>query len=188
MTGSGVLLRAAPVLFGTSSLTFTVTVCEAIFIRPLVEMARRDTKLRTHSNRVLPAHGRWLWCGLGIVFSMYPLGIATAIINLATARIASSGEGGGGGMAGSQRIAAGFYAAGIGFSALHFIWGPRAIRLLGSIRRDENMDGDRTRDNTAAMEAWVRLNAVRGILTDFPQWVCYFIAFIASTWPEKFLH
>lgn len=53
--------------------------------------------------------------------------------------------------------------------------------LLGSIRRDENIEGDKSKDNTAAMEAWVRVNAVRGILADLPGWVCYFIAFVTAT-------
>ncbi|RYP28942.1 hypothetical protein DL767_006977 [Monosporascus sp. MG133] len=204
------LLHAAPLLFATSSLTFTV--CEDIFIRPLVELPlpglttaaatssfssgakegeeERKKKLRVHNNRVLPGHGRWLRGGLGIVFSMYPLSIATAVanVNIATATALPP-------------MAVKLYTVGAVFSALHMVFGPRAMSLLASIREDKNnvRSAAETKakrglssgwlwwftetphyyeDNTAAMEAWLWLNAVRGAVTDFTQWACYLVAFV----------
>jgi hypothetical protein len=156
----------------TSSLTFTF--CEDFFTRPL---ANPDPRFRTHNNRILPAHGRWLWGGLVIVSTMYPFSILTAAANLVYRAEPQDGlnfvD-----SAGRQRAAMGFYSAGLVFSLLHFLWGPRAMRLLASIRNDRNSEGDTKRDNTAVMKEWLNLNATRGILADFPGWACDLISWI----------
>ncbi|KAF2964425.1 hypothetical protein GQX73_g9128 [Xylaria multiplex] len=167
-----VFLRVAPLLAATSSLTFTI--CEDMFIRPLVTY-RPD--LRPHANRILPAHGQWIWGGLSIIFSMYPISIATAAANLAArddmVDIMGFGT--------RQRIAAGFYAAGLLFSVLHFPFGKRAMHLLWTIRNDKNNDDDIKGDNSALMAAWLRVNAVRGLVADFPGWACYLVALVVGT-------
>jgi hypothetical protein len=164
------LLRAAPFLAATSSVTFTLS--EDIFIRPLAKTP--TTELRRHANRLLPSQGRWLWPGLGIVFGTYGLSIATAIANLARGDPAVHFHSANS----NSRLAAGFYLAGCIFSFLHFPWGVKAMALLKSIRTDSNVDGDEKRDNTAAMRAWLKVNWLRGLLADLPSWVCYFVAYM----------
>ncbi|KAI1147409.1 hypothetical protein F4825DRAFT_150171 [Nemania diffusa] len=165
-------LRAAPLLAATSSLTFTV--CEDMFIRPLVTY---QPGLRSHANRILPTHGKWLWGGLSIVFSMYPISIATAAVNLATKDSAVDITG----PETRQRVAAAFYLAGLVFSVLHFPFGKRAMYLLWTIRNDKNDDNNVKADNSAMMAAWLRVNAIRGLVADFPGWVCYLIAYVVGT-------
>lgn len=166
-----VLLRVAPLLAATSSVTFTW--CEDFFIRPLIT---NDTELRSHANRILPRHGRWLWSGLAIVFTTYPLSIATAAANLAH----KNGSVDIHGVELRQRIAGGFYLAGLIFSVLHFPWGHRAMHLLRTIRQDTNVEGDKAKDNTAIMATWLKLNALRGLSAEIPSWICYFVAFMVA--------
>ncbi|KUI64394.1 hypothetical protein VM1G_11191 [Cytospora mali] len=159
------LLRVCPLLGATSSMTFVV--CEDFFIRPLAPAPQSD--LRRHANRLLPAHGRWLWPGLGVVGASWGLSIATAIANLRP----PVAQGGG--------AADKWYRAGLCFSALHFAFGYRAMWLLWTIRKDGNDDEDEKKDNVAYMKAWLRVNFWRGLLADLPSWLCYLVAFILAT-------
>lgn len=169
------LLRVAPLLGATSSMTFVF--CEDFFIRPLVPAP--DSHLRSHANRVLPTHGRWLWPGLGIVTGAWGLSIITAMKNLGQSPAGAAEK---------------WYRAGLIFSLLHFAWGYRALWLLWTIRNDGGDDEDHQKDNSAFMGAWLRVNAWRGIMADFPSWVCYLMAFMhavewsfhSSGWSSQF--
>lgn len=78
----------------------------------------------------------------------------------------------------NPRVAAGFYLAGLVFSVLHMPFGPAAMRHLEAVREDEGAADDVTRDNTASMMSWLRINTIRGCVADFPSWACYFVAFM----------
>lgn len=160
------LLRVCPLLGATSSMTFVV--CEDFFIRPLAPAPHSD--LRPHANRLLPAHGRWLWPGLGVVGVSWGLSIATAITNLT---LPVAGPQGG--------VADKWYLAGLCFSASHFVFGYKAMWLLWTIRKDGNDDEDERKDNVSYMKAWLRMNIWRGVVADFPSWLCYFMAFMLAT-------
>ncbi|KAK3318102.1 hypothetical protein B0H66DRAFT_532616 [Apodospora peruviana] len=170
------LLRVAPLLSATSSVTFTLS--EDTFIRPLVHTApsASSLELRRHVNRILPSHGRWTRRGLFVIFITYPLSIATAAANLArhdNGQVDLSGD-----ATYNARVAAGFYLAGLAFSVIHFPFGPRAMSLLKRVREDSGNDSDATQDNTSSMVSWLRVNAIRGVVADVPSWVCYFAAFL----------
>lgn len=171
------LLRVAPLLSATSSLTFTL--CEDTFIRPLMHESSSTAgkEARRHVNSILPSHGRWTRRGLTVIFTTYPLSIATAIANLARSdahvdlsKTASY----------NARVAAGFYLTGLLFSVLHFPFGPSAMACLKRVADNKGVEGDEKADNTASMVSWLRINLTRGLVADLPSWACYFVAFMFS--------
>jgi hypothetical protein len=171
------LLRVAPLLSATSSLTFTLS--EDTFIRPLIHenSSTAATEARRHVNNILPSHSRWTQRGLAIIFITYPLSIATAAANLARqdAHVDIST-----GASYNARVTAGFYLAGLLFSVLHFPFGPSAMTYLKRVAKNTGKEGDAKMDNTASMVAWLRINLVRGVVADLPSWACYLVAFMSS--------
>jgi hypothetical protein len=171
------LLRVAPLLSATSSLTFTLS--EDTFIRPLIHetSSTAEKEARRHVNNILPSHGRWTQRGLAVIFITYPLSIATAAANLARhdAHVDISK-----GASYNSRVAAGFYLAGLFFSVIHFPFGPSAMACLKRVADNKGVEGDAKADNTASMVSWLRINLIRGVVADLPSWACYFVAFMFS--------
>jgi hypothetical protein len=64
---------------------------------------------------------------------------------------------------------------------LHFVFGQSSMGYLTRVAEDKGVEGDEKKDNTASMVAWLRVNVIRGVVADFPAWVCYFVAFVWST-------
>jgi hypothetical protein len=174
------LLRIAPFISATSSVTFTFA--EDVFVRPLVHTApsTREIELRGHANRILPAfvHG-FFKRGIVLILVSYPLSFATAIANL------SRSENGAVSFASDApplaRAAAGFYLAGLFFSVMHFPFAFWAMPPLDMAKADGGKDDDPKKDNTAAIGTWLTVNAWRGALADFPSWICYFVAFMCAS-------
>ncbi|KAK7752936.1 hypothetical protein SLS62_005095 [Diatrype stigma] len=160
------LLRVAPLLASTSYVTYTVA--EDLYLRPWGNL-RSD--LRAEANRLIPAYkDRWFPPSVAMVLTLYPLGIATAIANLVVegSRLDISGASGA-----NQRLAGCLYAAGAVLGALHFAFGPRDISIVKRI-------SEKDKDNEASMVDWVRMNLVRGLVADFPSWMCYFAGFMVA--------
>ncbi|KAH9904828.1 hypothetical protein F4778DRAFT_47872 [Xylariomycetidae sp. FL2044] len=156
------LLRAAPLLFSTSYVTFKY--CEDTFLRPFGTSS--PASLGVRANRLLPAYHRWWFPqALPAVVVTFSLASVTAVLNITgegRAVDTSTPDG---------RVAAGFYVAGAVFSALHFAWGPYDLRILD--RLDEG-----SRDNGAAMDEWWRMNRWRAVTTDIPGFISLFVAFM----------
>lgn len=169
------LLSVAPLLSATSSITFTLS--EETFIRPLMHTSATAAELerRRNVNRALPSLMGFTRNGLAIIFTTYPLSIATAAANLARhdAHVDISGH-----AATKPRVAAAFYLAGLIFSVLHMPFGPGDERRLDQVRKDKGIEGDPAADNTAIMVSWLRTNAIRAFVSDIPSWACYFVAFV----------
>ncbi|KAI3400057.1 hypothetical protein diail_4595 [Diaporthe ilicicola] len=169
------LLSVAPLLSATGSIMFTIS--EDTFIRPLLRTSpsAAEMEARGHANRILPGLMDFTRNGLAIIFTTYPISIATAAANLARhdGAVALSAQ-----AARNPRIAAGFYLAGLAFSVLHMPFGPAALRHLEAVRADKGTDGDAKADNTASMVSWLRINTIRACVADFPSWACYFVAFL----------
>lgn len=172
------LLSVAPLLSATASVTFTIS--EDTLIRPLMHTSPvlAEMEARQHANRILPGLMGFTRNGLTIIFTTYPISIATAAANLARhdgsvafSKYANT----------NSRIAAGFYLAGLIFSFLHMAFGPSAMKLLEAVRKDKGVDGDVKADNTANMLSWLRINIIRGAVADFPSWGCYFVAFMFAS-------
>ncbi|KAI1822718.1 hypothetical protein F4861DRAFT_373261 [Xylaria intraflava] len=187
-----VLLRLVPVLTTTSSLTMTF--CEDLFLRPNTEHNQAG---RNHVNRVLPSYiARFFPRGFAYILIIYPASWASAIANLAVrtpsmhpyAHDPSSPN------LAAARAAWGLYAAGLVFSLAHFAWGPKARDLMNSIARsqpstdpdpdpDPNAKGggeNAAADQIPTLEAWLKLNTVRGLLVDVPAWACFLVGFLIS--------
>ncbi|KAI2465481.1 hypothetical protein F4781DRAFT_22884 [Annulohypoxylon bovei var. microspora] len=159
-----ILLRVAPLLASSSYITFTVS--EDIYLRPFGAF-RPD--LRLQANRIIPAYkDRWFPPSLAVIFIMYPLGIGTAVANLVSRHGSLDISGASGS---SQRIAGYFYAAGAIFGALHFAFGPHDLKILKRI-------SEKDKNNEMAVADWVRMSLVRGLVADFPSWLCYFLGFM----------
>ncbi|KAI0880037.1 uncharacterized protein GGS22DRAFT_100281 [Annulohypoxylon maeteangense] len=158
------LLRAAPLLSSTSYITFTLS--EDIYLRPFGNF-RSD--LRPEANRLIPAYkARWFPPALAMIFVLYPLSIGTSIANLllrGSRKLDLSG-----GLGYNRRTSGYLYIAGAMFSALHFAFGPNDLAILKRI-------GDEDKDNEAAMADLAVMNRIRGLVADFPSWICYFAAF-----------
>ncbi|KAG8158082.1 hypothetical protein KVR01_011843 [Diaporthe batatas] len=156
------LLSVAPLLSATGSIMFTIS--EDTFIRPLMRTAPTpaEREARRHANRILPKLMGFTRNGLAIIFTTYPISLSADAAR-------------------NPRIAAGFYLAGLIFSVLHMPFGPSAMRLLESVREDKGAADDVTRDNTASMLSWLRINTIRACVADFPSWACYFMAFIFAS-------
>lgn len=170
------LLSVAPLLSATGSVMFTIS--EDTFIKTLMHISPSETSMeaRRHANRILPGLMGFTRNGLAIIFTTYPISIATAAANLARRDGAVSFSIHS--VKSNARVAAGFYLAGLCFSMLHMAFGPSAMKLLGEVRDDKGVDGDTKKDNTAKMLSWLRINTVRGMVADFPSWACYFAAFM----------
>lgn len=95
---------------------------------------------------------------------MYPLAIFTAIANVLVLEYTDT----------DAHLARSFYIAGAVFNALHFAFGTRDLAILKRIHEKE-------KDNGAAMADWVRMNLLRGVIAEFPSWLCFLVEFVAGT-------
>ena len=111
------LLRLAPVLLTTSSLTYSLT--QYIFLKPFVNL---PPQIRPQVNNLLqPYTHQQFPSGLATILVLYPLTWATGIANLAVDRHM---------LTGTTRT---LYLAGLLFNVGHMFWAPRAKALLEEI-------------------------------------------------------
>ncbi|KAI0530235.1 hypothetical protein GGR58DRAFT_524887 [Xylaria digitata] len=166
MAAGLMILRIAPLLASTACVTYTGA--EDLYLRPFGNF-RPD--LRAEANRIIPEYkDRWFPPSLAVILTFYPLAICTAIANvLVKGNLEVLG-----GPGVDQQFANCFYLAGALFSALHFAFGPRDLAILKRMNEKE-------KDNGKAMADWVRMNLVRGMIAEFPSWLCFFAGFIAAT-------
>ncbi|KAI1733998.1 hypothetical protein F4680DRAFT_439709 [Xylaria scruposa] len=159
------ILRIAPLLASTACVTYTGA--EDLYLRPFGNF-RPD--LRAEANRIIPEYkDRWFPPSLAVILTFYPLAICTGITNtLVKGNLNIPGKGV------DQQFASYFYLAGALFSAVHFAFGPRDLAILKRMNEKE-------KDNGKAMADWVRMNLVRGVVAEFPSWLCFFVGFIAAT-------
>jgi hypothetical protein len=134
------LLRLAPLVLTTSSLTFSFS--QYLFFKPYLDLApptidtttRHTTTYNPHPpptpppqavNKVLGAYvGRQFPSGLSTILTLYPLTWVTAAANLSTFH--------GIGLA-RRGIPRRFYVAGLIFNVAHLLWAPRAKALMEGI-------------------------------------------------------
>lgn len=140
--------------------------------------SQKSLQARRYANRALPSLMGFTRNGLAIIFTTYPISIATAAANLARhdGAVGFSTHP----LKRNSWIAAAFYLAGLCFSMLHMAFGPSAMKLLGEVRDDKGVDGDIITDNTAKIMSWLRINMIRGMVADVPSWICYFAAFMLA--------
>ena len=148
------LLRLAPIITSTASLTFAHD--QDLFFRPFIHESQRQK-----SNAFLPgwskeALPRAFW----VIFALYPTTAALTLTNIYT------------GDAGEARK---FYWAGLAFTFGHFLFGMKALRLLDAIENDKSK-GNSTQD----MKSWLDNNTLRSFSVDLPGWISFICAAMIS--------
>jgi hypothetical protein len=114
--------------------------------------------IRPLANSVLPAWWtrgglRWQW----ILIIFYPVNYVLGVVNLL--------------VPGDQPGSTAWYAWGLFFSCAHMFFAPMAFRRIAAIEKNVPKG-----NVVLSMEAWLRMNWVRGLITDLPAWVCFIAA------------
>jgi hypothetical protein len=145
------LLRLSPAL--VSSMTLMFALDEHLIFGTWVQKP-----IRPLANSTLPAWWtrgglRWQW----VLIIFYPVIYLVGILNLLVA----------GGQDGTKT----WYAWGLFFSIAHAFFGPMALRRIAAI--ENNVPKGNV---VISMEAWLRMNWVRALITDLPAWLCFITA------------
>lgn len=150
-----VFLRVLPVLTTSSYLTFAIA--SDLYFRPYLAPSVIDA-----ADRLLPSYITvWYNRGMTLIFIIYPLTWGTAIANLPVAHLLHT-----------SIAAFVLYLLGLLFSIAHMLWGPHAMKLLNSIKK-QNGSG-----STEIVRRWCRMNLIRSTLVDMPAWGCFLAGFL----------
>ncbi|TPX14115.1 uncharacterized protein E0L32_000509 [Thyridium curvatum] len=151
-TSSIRLLRLSPAL--CSSMTLMFALDEHLIFGTWVQ-----PPVRTLANSALPAWWtrgglRWGW----VLIIFYPANYILGTLNLLVP---------GDDPAGSTK----WYWLGLLFSIAHMLYLPMALRRIAAIEKGV------PKGNVAhSMEAWLKMNWVRALITDLPAWLCFIVA------------
>lgn len=144
------LLRLLPAITSTATLQFVID-------EHLIFGTWMDPSLRTHANAALPAWWtrgglRWQW----VLIIGYPLNYLFGALNLMVEydELRKSG-------------AAMWYILGLMFSLAHMFYLKMALGRIAAIEKGTPKD-----NVTVSMGRWLRMNWVRGLVTDLP--ACFF--------------
>lgn len=145
------LLRLAPLI--TSTTTITYNLAHHIFFTAFLAPSHQK-----EANAFIPRWTEiWMPSAKWPIVVFYPLSLVLAASNIYT----TTASGG----------AKAWYWAGLVFTFGHFLWAKKAIGLLIRIK-DDGSKGKSTKD----MREWVKMNIVRGLLTDLPAWMAFLMA------------
>ena len=153
------LLRLLPVISSVVSLQFAYD--EYAFLS-----CWTISQYRAQASVLLPLwFANWAPGGTKIVFGSFALSLASGIAN-ATAIWNNAGA----------QVTLFFYMAGILFAACHLlIFGPKALRLLAQIRRNEA-----NAPSMVSLELWLSMHAMRTFVADLPAVLCFLAAFLTA--------
>ncbi|KAJ7765417.1 hypothetical protein DFH07DRAFT_916324 [Mycena maculata] len=149
------LLRLFPVISSTVNLMWAHD--EYAFLSSWM-----SSSYRAQADTLLPSWFKtWLqkgvWFPLGVSF---PATVAVGLANIFTDR------------AGLEAVGAlKWYWMGVGFTVAHFLYGPKAMRLLAAIQAG-GQDGKATKP----MGEWLRMHLTRIIIADLPAFICFTVA------------
>jgi hypothetical protein len=150
-----VFLRVLPLLTTSSYLTFTIA--EDLYFKPYLEPSVVGA-----ADHLLPSYITvWYNRGMFLIFTIYPLTWCTAIANLPVAHLWKTSV-----------AAFVLYLLGLLFSIAHMLWGPHAMNLLNSIKKQDSSG------STEIVRRWCRMNLIRGGLVDVPAWGCFLAGFL----------
>ncbi|KAL2203727.1 hypothetical protein CC79DRAFT_1371759 [Sarocladium strictum] len=153
-TSSIRLLRLSPAL--SSSMTLMFALDEHLIFGTWVQ-----PEIRTQANSSLPAWWkrgglRWRW----VLIIFYPATYILGLLNL---------------LVDDHQMPPGstnWYRWGLAFSLAHMLFVPMALNRIEAIEKAV----PRGNGVVLAMEAWLRMNWVRGLITDLPAWLCFVAA------------
>jgi hypothetical protein len=145
------LLRIGPAL--VSSMTLMFALDEHLIFGTWVKQP-----VRPLVNTTLPiwwTRGglRWRW----VLIIFYPVIYLLGTLNLLVPQ--------------DQPGATAWYAWALFFSIAHMFFAPTALRRIAAIEK-----GVPKGDVVVSMEAWLRMNWIRGLTTDLPAWICFVFA------------
>ena len=145
------LLRLSPAL--SSSMTLMFALDEHLIFGTWVQ-----PPVRSLANSTLPTWWtrgglRWRW----VLIIFYPINYALGILNLLVTS--------------DQPDSTKWYQWGLFLSCAHMFFVPMALRRIAAI--ENNVPKGKV---VLSMEAWLRMNWVRGLITDLPAWICFIIA------------
>lgn len=147
------LLRLSPALCSSMVLMFALD-------EHLIFGTWTTPSVRPLANATLPAWWtrggqRWRW----VLIIFYPVNYVLGILNLVLAPAQGSAT------------ATAWYKWGLFFTVAHMFFVPMALRRIAAIER-----GVPKGNVVRSMEAWLRMNWVRALVTDLPAWVCFIVA------------
>lgn len=153
------LLRLLPIISSTISLQFAYD--EYAFLCCWVHDSYTQ-----QANALLPHwFTHWGPWGTRVVFTSFTLSLGAGLANLAACSSAPE--------TGSAKF---WYAAGACFAVAHLlIFGARALRLLGMIRRGEPEGA-----SISSLRKWLEMHAVRSFTVDLPAAICFIVAGLLS--------
>lgn len=150
-----IFLRVLPLL--TTSSYFPFTIAEDLYFKPYLEPSVVGA-----ADHLLPSYVTvWYNRGMVLIFTIYPLTWGTAIANLSVAHLWET-----------SIAAFVLYLLGLLFSIAHMLWGPHAMNLLNSIKKQGSPG------STEIVRRWCRMNLIRGALVDVPAWGCFLAGFL----------
>lgn len=145
------LLRLSPALI--SSMTVMFAIDEHLIFGTWVK-----DPIRPLANSTLAAWWtrgglRWQW----VLVTLYPLEYILGALNMLLPQ--------------DHPGSTPWYALGLFFSIAHMFYAPTALRRIATI--EKNVPEGNV---VVSMEAWLRMNWVRGWITDLPAWLCFITA------------
>lgn len=154
------LLRLLPVISSIVSLQFAYD--EYFFLSCWTKR-----EYQAQANELLPQwFANWAPAGTKVVFGSFTLSLASGLANVATVWNDSG-----------NLITMLSYLAGTLSAAGHLlIFGPRAIKLLAKIRRN-----DADAPSTQSLELWLKMHATRSFVVDSPAVLCFIIGLLNAT-------
>ncbi|KAG8677775.1 hypothetical protein FPOAC2_03917 [Fusarium poae] len=153
-------LRLLPVISSIVSLQFAYD--EYTF---LACWTKRQYQLQ--ANELLPLwFTNWAPSGTKVVFGSFTLSLASGLANVVTIWNDTG-----------DQITTLSYMAGTLFAAGHlFVFGPRAIKLLAKIRRNDD-----DAQSTESLELWLKMHLTRSLVVDSPAVLCFIIGLLNAT-------
>ncbi|KAI0384411.1 hypothetical protein F5Y04DRAFT_248311 [Hypomontagnella monticulosa] len=168
------LLRIAPLLSSTAAVTMTL--CEDVFFRPF---GTPNRALRPQANQLLASHFRAaapFAMSMTATFYFSAIGLAVANLAVLNGNLGLSGSS----TSGRELLSACCYLAGSVFNGLHFAFAPRDLALMDVIMDPNKAEAGKGKDNCSAMTEWVGMNVSRGLVADFPGFICNLLGFVLS--------
>ncbi|KAJ7504390.1 hypothetical protein B0H11DRAFT_515606 [Mycena galericulata] len=151
------LLRIFPVISSTVNLMWAYD--EYAFLSSWM-----NTSYRAQADALLPHWFKtWMYTGTWLPAISFPMSIGVGLANIYRNRESLPTD------------ALKWYWLGVGFTAAHFLYAPKAIRLLSAIQAGGS-DGKTTKP----MGEWLNMHITRLMTADLPAFICFTVAALAA--------
>ncbi|KAL4954424.1 hypothetical protein BDW69DRAFT_163231 [Aspergillus filifer] len=162
------LVRVAPLITTTASLMFAWD--EHWFLSGFLSHkfnAEADPDYQEHSEALLPRYfRRFFEQGIFIIAGLNCCTLTSSIANLVLSRRASTSQ---------SAVTTRLYAAGLGFTVLHFLFVPLVAYPIRDIMEDRSK-GETRKD----LKKWIDIHRVRVLIADLPGWMSFLTAVLSS--------